>query len=133
MNELTEPLCDLRLPLSGWSIRIARGADDRPALEVYDGPRLADVSVATALSVAFLRGAVRSRRRQRPWALAWGQLPTPSAHPTVAFSSRRGCHHAIPHIIEGTYWIAEAPGHFTEITITTTHTQTKAKLRRPPP
>jgi hypothetical protein len=132
MNDLTAPICRLRLPVSGWSIRIGRGADDRPALEVYNDLRLADVSVATPLSVAFLRGAVRSRRGEPAWALAWGQLPPAAMDPTIVFSGRDGCRQVAAHLVEGSYWVAESAGDLSEVSIAVGTTHTTAKLRRSP-
>jgi hypothetical protein len=132
MNDLTEPVCRVCLPVSGWSIRVARGADDRPALEVYNGVRLADVSVATSLSVALLRGAVRSRRGATPWGLAWGQLPPGAQDPTIVFSGRDGCRQVKAHIVQDSYWVAEESGDFTGITIVVGATHTTGRLRREP-
>ena len=131
MNE-TLPVCRLSLPVSGWSVRVGRGADGRPALEVYNDFRLADVSVTTSLSVAFLRGAVRSRRGRPPWALGWGQLAPGSADPTIVFSGRDGCRQVAAEVVEGSYWVAEASGEFSDVTIAVGPTHTTGRLRRAP-
>jgi hypothetical protein len=132
MNDLTQPACRLSLPVSGWSVRVGRGADDRPALEVYNDLRLTDVSVTTSLSVAFLRGAIRSRRGEPPWALGWGQLSPGAMDPTIVFSGRDGCRQVAAQVVQGSYWVAEAAGDFSDVTIAVAATHTTGRLRRAP-
>ncbi|MCW2897908.1 MAG: hypothetical protein JWO67_173 [Streptosporangiaceae bacterium] len=110
----------MRLPISGWTVRVGRGAADRAALEVYEGMRMADVCVATPVSVSVLRGAWRNPRGGALWALAWGQLPAGVSAATAQFTGagRNPAISRVPAVvIEGTYWVAEAAGDFAGVTV----------------
>lgn len=123
----------MRLPISGWTVRVGRGAADRAALEMYEGCRLADVCVATAVSVSVLRGAWRGPRGARPWALAWGQLPSGVHAATVEFTGPRRAPVIRPVaavVIERSYWVAEAAGDFTGVTVHAGPALVSGRLRR---
>jgi hypothetical protein len=123
----------LRLPISGWTVRVGRGAADRAALEVYDGGRMADVCVATPVSVSVLRGAWRNPRGGVPWALAWGQLPGGATSVTASFTTGglRPAARRIPAVvIEGIYWVAEAAGGFAGVTVHAGPVLVSGRLRR---
>ena len=87
----------MRLPISGWTVRMGRGAADRAALEVYEDGRMADVCVANPVSVSVLRGARRNPRGGVPWALAWGQLPAGVSSVTARFTGG-------PNLTPGRMW-----------------------------
>src|SRR5262245_61559544 len=123
----------LRLPISGWSVRVGRGAADRAALEMYEGGRVADVCVSTPLSVSVLRGARRNARGGARWALAWGQLPAGVSSVTARFAGggRRPVVRDITAIlIEGTYWVAETAGDFAGVTVHAGPVVVAERLRR---
>jgi hypothetical protein len=123
----------MRLPISGWTVRIGRAAADRAALEVYNGMRLADVCVATPVSVSVLRGAWRNPRGGTGWALAWGQLPAGVAAVTAEFtgSGRTPVITRVPAvIIERTYWVAEVAGDFAGVTVHAGPALISGRLRR---
>jgi hypothetical protein len=123
----------LRLPISGWTVRVGRGAADRAALEVYEGSRMADVCVATPVSVSVLRGAWRSPRGSAGWALAWGQLPSgvPAAIAEFAGAGRNRAVSRVPAVVvEGTYWVAEAAGDFAGVTVHAGPVLVSRRLRR---
>jgi hypothetical protein len=121
----------MRLPISGWTVRMGRGAADRAALEVYEDGRMADVCVATPVSVSVLRGARRNARGGAPWALAWGQLPAGVSSVTARFTGRNGTARPISAVvIENTYWVAEAPGGFTGVTVHAGPAVVSGRLRR---
>jgi hypothetical protein len=112
---------------------VGRGAADRAALEVYEGNRLADVCVTTAVSVSVLRGAWRGPRGTRSWALAWGQLPAGVMAATVEFIGTRREPVITPVaalVIEGAYWVAEAAGDFTGVTVHAGPALISGRLRR---
>src|SRR4051812_48161068 len=116
--ERTEQFPLMRLPVSGWTVRLGRAATDRAALEVYEDDRMADVCVATPVSVSILRGARRNARGDAPWALAWGQLPAGVSSVTARYTGRNGTARPIPAVVlENTYWVAETPGEFTGVTV----------------
>jgi hypothetical protein len=126
----------MRLPISGWAVRLGRGAADRAALEVYEGSRMADVCVATPVSVSVLRGAWRSPRGAVPWALAWGQLPAGVSSVTARFTAggRNPATREIPAVvIEGTYWVAETAGDWARVTVHTGPDLFSGRLRRSRP
>ncbi|MGA5564948.1 hypothetical protein ACPCUV_27820 [Streptomyces platensis] len=107
---------ELRLPLSGWLLRIARGSAGRPALEVHSAAGLLDVSVPSELSVSPLRGARHSGRAAARWSLAWGQLPPGADLVEVDFWGwRRGVRVQAFTVAEG-FWVAEADGRFRSVT-----------------
>lgn len=123
----------MRLPISGWTVRTGRAAADRAALEVYNGMRLADVCVATPVSVSVLRGAWRNARGGTAWALAWGQLPAGVAAVTAEFtgSGRTPVITRVPAvIIERTYWVAEVAGEFAGVTVHAGPALISGRLRR---
>lgn len=121
----------MRLPVSGWTVRVGRGAADRAALEVYEDGRMADVCVATPVSVSVLRGARRNARGGAPWALAWGQLPAGVSSVTARFTGRNGNARPVPAVlVENTYWVAETPGEFTGVTVHAGPAIVSARLRR---
>jgi hypothetical protein len=184
----TVPL--IRLPISRWTIRVGRGASGRAALEVYEGLRIADVCVATPVSVSVLRGALRGpreprgggvlswlgggglrrsredvapreprvddepralcgqdplpglrgddasrgRRGEDSWALAWGQLPPGVAMATVEFTGP-GRSPVVSRVeavlVERAYWVAEAAGDFTAVTVHAGPALVSGRLRRP--
>ncbi len=131
--ERTEAAPLLRLPISGWTVRVGRGAADRAALEVYDGVRMADVCVATPVSVSVLRGAWRNARGDATWALAWGQLPAGVSSVTARFTGHRHgpAARGIPAVvIEGSYWVAEAAGGFAGVTVHAGPVLVSGRLRR---
>ncbi len=125
----------MRLPISGWTVRVGRGASGRAALEVYEGPHLADVCVATPISVSILRGALRGPRGARSWALAWGQLPPGVATATADFTGtgrRPNIRRVRALLVERSYWVAEAAGDFTDILVHAGPALVSERLRRPP-
>jgi hypothetical protein len=108
----------LRFPRSGWMLRVARGSDDRPALEVYDTSGITDVSVAVPVAISVLRGACRSARSASlPWSLAWGQLPQGADGIEVVFRSGRLVEHASAVSIADRFWVAEVPGRYRAVTV----------------
>ena len=133
MREPVSAAPPMRLPISGWTVRVGRGVADRAALEVYDGSRLADVCVTTAVSVSVLRGAWRGPRGARSWALAWGQLPAGVLAATAEFTGAGRDPVITPVaavVIEGAYWVAEAPGDFARVTVHAGPALVSARLRR---
>ncbi len=78
-------------PGSPWSVRVACGTGDRPAVEVHAGESLVDV-VASSLGCQFLRGVLGGRRREvsRPCVgLPSGRGRHPSWNSSAGASSRR--------------------------------------------
>jgi hypothetical protein len=123
----------LRLPVSGWTVRVGRGAAGRAALEVYDGTRMADVCVATPVSVSVLRGAWRSPRGAPPWALAWGQLPAGVPSVTVRFTAGRrdpAIRELPAVVVENTYWVAETAGDWARVSVHGGPRPHEGRLRR---
>lgn len=123
----------MRLPVSGWTVRVGRGDAGRAALEIYAGTRIADVCVATPVSVSVLRGAWRSPRGALPWALAWGQLPIGVSSVTARFTAggRNPASREIPAVvIEGSYWVAEAAGDWARVTVHGGPVPLSGRLRR---
>jgi hypothetical protein len=109
---------DLRLPRSGWLLRVARGSADRPALEVHDTRGIADVSVAAPVAITVLRGAYRSGRgAPSPWSLAWGQLPQGADRVDVVFRSGNLAERASVVSIADRFWVAEVPGRYRAVTV----------------
>ncbi|MCW2889083.1 MAG: hypothetical protein JWL58_5945 [Streptosporangiaceae bacterium] len=146
---------DLSLPESGWDLHIGRGSRAettgwRPALEVHTGDGLIDVAVAGGLDQTLLRGALRGRRAGRRhgrwdtdraagrWALAWGHLPDvpqPGTDPAtteviVEFRTRRTTRRVIATAVAGAFWVAEAPGGFRSVAVSTGPRRAAARLRR---
>jgi hypothetical protein len=123
----------VRLPISGWAVRVGQGAAGRPALEVYDGVRIADVCVTNAVSISVLRGACRSPRGALAWALAWGQLPPGIGAATAQFTrpGRTPSVTGVPAIVvEGMYWVAETAGSFAGVTVHAGPALISSRLRR---
>jgi hypothetical protein len=114
-------------------MRLGRGAGDRAALEVYEGSRMADVCVATPVSVSVLRGAWRNARGDAAWALAWGQLPTGASAVRARFAGggRNAAIREVPAaVIEGVYWVAEAAGDFADVIVRAGPVVVSGRLRR---
>lgn len=103
-----------------WRVRPARGPGARPALELYEAGRLADIIVATPVAPLVVRGARRSRRDGQVFSLAWGCLPADGRAISVAFA-RSGPRRATARaeIIEaaGPAWFAVAEGRFTAVSV----------------
>ena len=113
------------LPESGWEIRVGRGSRDRAALEVYTGDGLIDVAVAGGRGAALVRGAVRGRR----WSVAWGLLPG-AGDVTVEFRTG-GTVRRVPAVTVGrAFWVAEAPGSFRTVDVTSEAEHSSFRLRR---
>ncbi|MCW2918427.1 MAG: hypothetical protein JWN52_6495 [Actinomycetia bacterium] len=138
---------ELSLPESGWDLHIGRGSRAeavgwRPALEVHTGDGLIDVAVAGGLDHTLLRGALRGRRAGRKWALAWGHLPggphlgthletdLGNTEVVVEFRTRRTTQRVTATAIAGAFWVAEAPGGFRSVAVTTGPQRAAARLRR---
>ncbi|AJT61945.1 hypothetical protein [Streptomyces chattanoogensis] len=127
----TEP-GELRLPRSGWLLRIARGSAGRPALEVHSGAGLIDVSVMTTLSVSPLRGGRHSGRSATRWSVAWGQLP-PGAD--VVEATFRGWRHGLSVqalTVADAFWVAEVGDRFRSVTCAAGTTLVTARVVREP-
>src|SRR5262249_51393088 len=104
--------------------------------EVYEGSRMADVCVATPVSVSILRGAWRNARGDAPWALAWGQLPPGTSTATARFSGtgRNPAIRPVPAlIVEGAYWVAEAARDFRGVPVRAGPARISSGLRRSRP
>lgn len=103
-----------------WSVRPARGPGARPALELYEAGRLADIIVATPVAPRIVRGARRSRRDGQVFSLAWGCLPADGQPISVAFA-RGGPRRATARaeIIDAPWpaWFAIAEGRFTAVSV----------------
>lgn len=108
------------LPGAPWSLRLARGAGGRPALEVYENGTLLDVMVATPVAAEVLRGARRAGRDRRHRALAWGHLLSDGASVTVTFRRRhvRTASSAAAVTEIGTsFWVAVTDGYFNRVSV----------------
>lgn len=116
--------------LSGVRVLPARGTGGRAALEVYRGGRLLDVAVAHDLAPSLLRGALRGGRGTGAWALAWGRLPAGGREPAVTFAAGRQRRPAVPAIVAGGFWVAEARGRFRTVAVTAGPEGAAARLRR---
>ena len=113
---------------------MGRGVAGRPALEVYDGTRMADVCVANAVSRSRCCGGPwRNPRGALAWALAWGQLPPGISAATAQFT-RSGCTPTVTGVpaivVEGTYWVAEIAGTFAGVTVHAGPALMSRRLRR---
>jgi hypothetical protein len=110
----------LLAPGSPWLVRVARGTDGRPALEVYAAGSLIDVVVAPSLGCRLLRGACSAVVTRNPRAIAWGCLPvTGSPPPDVEFVRRRFRPRPQPantDSVAGRFWFAMADGCFSRVT-----------------
>jgi hypothetical protein len=113
------------LPESGWELRVARGSQDRPALEVHTGDGLIDVAVAGGRGASLVRGAVRGRR----WSVAWGQLP-PGGEVLVEFRTGGSTRKVTAVTVAGVFWAAEVPAKYREVTVTTAVDRETYRLRR---
>lgn len=125
---------ELRLPLSGWSLRIARGSEDRPALEVHSRAGLIDVSVMGALSVSPLRGGRHSGRSATRWSLAWGQLPPGADIVEASFRGWRRTLCVQAYTVADAFWVAEVGDRFRSVTCSAGTTRTTVRVvkeRRP--
>ncbi|MYW04859.1 hypothetical protein [Streptomyces sp. SID3343] len=111
---------ELYLRLSDCTMRVGRGSRGRPALEVYSGYRLFHVAVAgNTLGPSLLRGALRSRRGELPWALAWGVIPEGQEPPHVQLR-RPGFALPVPATVFGDhFWVSTVPGHYRSISVET--------------
>lgn len=134
----------IRLPLSDWVLRVARGEGRRPALEVYSPDGFVDVSVPTEIGGGVLRGTRRGTRHGRVWALAWGQIPGPvqagsTSSPTSPRMSRAGCPDVVfrrwrqerpvaPVQIHDRFWVAEVEGAFRSVVISSGPALVRARL-----
>lgn len=108
------------LPWAPWSLRIARGAGDWPALEVYENGTLLDVMVATPLAAEVLRGARHAARGGHYRALAWGRLLSDGAAVSVTFRRgriRTASSAAAVTEIGTWFWVAVADGHFSRVSV----------------
>jgi hypothetical protein len=114
-----------QLPESGWELRVGRGSEDRPALEVHTGDGLIDVAVAGGRGAVLVRGAVRGRQ----FSVAWGQLP-PGGEVLVEFRAG-GSSRMVPAVtVAGAFWAAEVPGRFREVIVTTAVDRGAYRLHR---
>ncbi|TJZ42225.1 hypothetical protein FCH28_34985 [Streptomyces piniterrae] len=127
----TEP-GELRLPRSGWLLRIARGSAGRPALEVHSEAGLIDVSVLTTLGVTPLRGGRRSGRSASRWSLAWGQLPPGADVVEATFRARRRGLRVQALTIADAFWVAEVGDRFRSVTCSAGTTLVTARVGREP-
>lgn len=101
-----------------WSVRRARGPGRRPALELYEAGRLADIIVASPVAPRILRGARRSRRGRQAFGLAWGCLPADGEGVRVAFAGGWPRPATVPGETveaEGLAWFALAAGRFAAV------------------
>jgi hypothetical protein len=121
---------ELYLRLSDCVMRLGRGSRGRPALEVYSGYRLFHVAVAgNTLGPSLLRGALRSRRGDLPWALAWGVIPAGEAPPLVELR-RPGFALPVPATVFGDhFWVSTVPGRYRSVSVQTV-TGTAAVVER---
>ncbi|MEE4418111.1 MULTISPECIES: hypothetical protein [Streptomyces] len=106
---------EIRLPLSGWLLRVGRGSEERPALEVHSGAGLIDVSVVSTLCVSPLRGGRYGGRAGAHWTLAWGQLPPGADVVQACFGGwrRDRCVQALT--VADAFWVAEVGGRFRSV------------------
>ncbi|WP_438290004.1 hypothetical protein [Streptomyces sp. HUAS TT7] len=117
---------DDRVQLQGtpWSVRLSRATLGRAALEIYDGERVVDVVVPTALVSATLLGALSGTRADGgPITLAWGVFEGGQAvPPDVTFqrgrrwgnTSRKGTEV----LVGSQFWLSVAEGRFATATAT---------------
>lgn len=109
---------DLRLPLSGWMLRLARNPEGRPALEVHSGAGLMDVSVVSTLCFSPLRGGWNGGRPGARWSLAWGQLPPGADVVEVCFRRWRRNWSVQALTVADAFWVAEVGDRFRSVTCT---------------
>jgi len=105
-----------------WSVRLACGSADRPALEVYAARSLIDVVVASSRASQLLRGACTAVIAGQAHTIAWGCLTAARSElPSVRFLRRRirrRAQPAEPESVIGWFWIAAADGLFTKVLVT---------------
>lgn len=106
---------DVRLPLSGWLLRVGRGSEGRPALEVHSGAGLIDVSVVSTLCVSLLRGGRSGERAGAHWTLAWGQLPPGADVVEACFRGWRRSRSVQALTVADAFWVAEVEGRFRSV------------------
>ncbi|MCF3176355.1 hypothetical protein IPZ61_23925 [Streptomyces sioyaensis] len=124
---------ELRLPLSGWLLRLARGSEGRPALEVHGPAGLIDVSVPSTLSVSPVRGGRHSGRSPRRWSLAWGQLPPGADVVEVSFRGWRRGLSVQACTVADAFWVAEVGARFRSVTCTAGSIRRTVRVLREPP
>lgn len=122
----------LRLPLSGWLLRLGRGAEGRPALEVHSGAGLIDVSVVSPLCFSPLRGGRHSGRAATRWSLAWGQLPPGADVVEVSFRGWRRSQGVQAFTFADAFWVAEVDDRFRSVTCTAGTTRATARVVNEP-
>ncbi|MEU5211946.1 hypothetical protein [Streptomyces sp. NPDC020742] len=122
----------LRLPLSGWQLRLGRGSGGRPALEVHSGAGLIDVSVTGTLSVSALRGGRYGGRAGAWWSLAWGQLPPGADVVEASFRGWRRDVRVQALTFADAFWVAEVGGRFRSVTCTSGTTRAMMRVVREP-
>ncbi|MFG2286337.1 hypothetical protein ACGFOU_09790 [Streptomyces sp. NPDC048595] len=120
----------LRLPLSGWLLRLARGSEGRPALEVYNGAGLVDVSVVSTLCFSPLRGGRHSGRAATRWSLAWGQLPPGADVVEASFRGWRSSLCVQARTLGDAFWVAEVGERFHSVTCSAGTTRTTTRVVR---
>ena len=107
-------------PGAPWSVRVARGAGGRAALEVYAGESVVDVMVACSRGCQLLRGACWAVVAGEPHTLAWGCLPVLGGPaPCVALSYGRLFPRSQPaqaDSVASWFWLAAAHGRFSRVT-----------------
>ncbi len=128
------------VPITGtpWSVRQARGARERPALEIYEAGDLVAVMVATAAAPQLARGARRASRSGCFFGLAWGRLPADGSAITVTFTAswlrRLAWRRPVPvpvqarvMDVDGSCWLAVATGRFDAVVVA--HRESGERLR----
>src|SRR3954471_17394757 len=113
------------LPQSGLEVRLSRGSENRPALEVHTGDGLIDVAVAGGRGAALVRGAVRGR----DFSVAWGQLPA-GGEVLVEFRTGGSSRTVTAVTVAGAFWAAEVPGRFRQVVVTTAVDRGEYRLHR---
>lgn len=125
----------LALAATPWSVRRARGPGARPALELYEAGRLADIIVASPVAPQILRGARRSRRGGQVLGLAWGRLPADGQGVSVAFARNWPRPETVrAEIVEaaGLAWFAIVAGRFTAVSAAHRHGRDRFRLQAGP-
>lgn len=122
----------LYLPGTPWSMRLACGSADRPALEIYAAGSLIDVVVASSLASRLLRGACKAVIGRQARAIAWGCLPTTRGKaPSVEFMSgiRRRGHVQQAETVADWFWFADAGGRFSKVMVTSQAVRASCRTR----
>ncbi|WP_331721477.1 hypothetical protein [Streptomyces sp. NBC_00212] len=117
---------DDRAQLRGtpWSVRLSRATLGRAALEIYDGERVVDVVVPTALISATLLGVLSGMQADGdPVTLAWGVFEAgQDAPPDVTFQRGRRWGNTSSKgaevLIGRQFWLSVAEGRFATATAT---------------